>query len=108
MSDDALLHEKARELIRAGKLPSRRPERVWGGSGFGGSHCALCGVRIRPDEIALEVEVRNADGARTSYSHLHVHCFSVLESELHGRPASPDSGDGSGRRDDGTMALGTL
>jgi hypothetical protein len=98
MSDDALLQEKARELIRAGKLPGRRPERIWGGAGFGGRPCTLCGARIKRDEMALEIEVNGADGAGTTYAHLHVRCFSVLESELQGRPASPDAADRSGRQ----------
>lgn len=107
MSDDAFLHEKVRELIRAGKLPGCRPERVWGGAGFGGRPCTLCGERISRSEMALEIPVNGADGAGTTYAHLHVRCFSLLESELHGQTQPPDPGDRSGRQDHGT-ACGIL
>ena len=29
MPDETVLRAKAREVIRAGKLPSRRPDRTW-------------------------------------------------------------------------------
>jgi hypothetical protein len=31
MPDESVLREKARDAVRAGKLPSRRPDRTWGG-----------------------------------------------------------------------------
>jgi hypothetical protein len=92
MSDQAILREKARELIRAGRLPSRRPERLWGGIGFGGSRCVLCGAPVRYDEIALQLEVKGGNGAGVTYPHLHVRCFSALELELQ----SPDPQGGPG------------
>ena len=43
MPDEPLLREKAREAIRAAKLPSRRPDGTLGGLGFGGAR-ARCAV----------------------------------------------------------------
>ncbi|MPZ44092.1 MAG: hypothetical protein GEV05_11930 [Betaproteobacteria bacterium] len=82
MSGENILREKARELIRTGKLPSRRPDRVWGGAGFAGCPCMLCGVAIKHDEMAVELEfTRNAEADSTN-AHLHVRCFLALELEL--------------------------
>ena len=33
MPDEAILREKARAAIAAGKLPTRRPDSTWGGRG---------------------------------------------------------------------------
>ena len=35
MPDEQILREKAREAVRSGKLPARRPDRTWGGPGLG-------------------------------------------------------------------------
>jgi integrase len=35
MPDEAILREKARDAVRSGKLPARRPDRTWGGPGVG-------------------------------------------------------------------------
>jgi hypothetical protein len=113
MSDDIALRAKARELIRAGALPDRRPDWIRGGAGFGG-RCALCGAAVRRNEIVLEVEVRRDDGAAATHPHLHIRCFLLLDLELQsleaaGRasasdaPAQPgtavSAADGSGCRD---------
>ncbi len=89
MSDDGL-REKVRELIRTGRLPARSPERVWGGSGLCGLHCALCGAAIRREEVALELEVRGAGGV--TYPQLHVACLSLFEETLRDLEAATASG----------------
>jgi hypothetical protein len=43
MSDELILREKAREAIRSGKLPGRRPDRTWAGPGLGVA-CAICAL----------------------------------------------------------------
>ena len=80
MNDEGFLRERARELVRAGKLPGRRPQRVWGGSGASGGRCELCGSPVRPEDIVLEVAVE--DGAGTRYPRLHARCFSIFERAL--------------------------
>jgi len=56
MPDEPLLREKARDAIRAGGLPSRRPDATLGGPGFGGA-CALCGELVRRNEMELAAEL---------------------------------------------------
>ena len=82
MPDDPLLREKAREAIRAGTLPSRRPDGTLGGSGFGGA-CALCGELLRRDQLELAAVFESRDAApapRNSY-HFHPLCYLVWEAE---------------------------
>jgi hypothetical protein len=95
MSDDINLREKARELLRAGKLPSRRPDRIWGAQGFGGVKCMLCGADVGPGEAVLEVKFIGGGSdpdPGAANPHFHVRCFSALELELRNLEAG-------GRRD---------
>jgi len=82
MPDEPLLREKAREAIRAGTLPSQRPDGTLGGPGFGGA-CALCGERLRPNQMELAAEFESCDatpGRRNSY-HFHPRCYAAWEFE---------------------------
>jgi hypothetical protein len=78
--DDVILREKARELVRAADLAGRR-RHIWGGSSAG-VECMLCGARITQAEVELEVDFGGDDDGGLSGAHFHVHCFSVLETEL--------------------------
>jgi|SRR4030095_2249983 hypothetical protein len=81
MSDDCVLPEKVRELIQAGKLPRRAPERTWGGSGVG-ADCAICDVPVKGDELELEMEyARDGNDDTLDKYHVHVRCFVVWEHE---------------------------
>jgi hypothetical protein len=92
MNDDAL-REKAREAIRAGKLPNRRPIRSWGGPGAG-ARCTICGALVTLDELELEIEfARDGDAGRDEH-HVHVPCFTAWETEvqkLEGPAAAPSA-----------------
>lgn len=80
MNDDHYLRETAREVVRAGKLPGRAPDRVWGGPGTG-AQCAICGVPTTPAEVELELEF-NYDDRPGHHSYLvHQRCYSVLKLE---------------------------
>ena len=80
MSDDIILREKARELLQTGPLSDRRPGRIWGGPGFAGMQCMLCGVPVTQNEVVLEVEFTGgSDGAAAINPHFHVRCFSAVE-----------------------------
>ena len=84
VSDDRLIREKAREVIQAGTLPNRFPERTWGGPGVG-ADCTICGVPVHRDELEFEIEFvesRNGSGhhAPETY-HVHVRCFTVWDQE---------------------------
>jgi RNA polymerase sigma-70 factor, ECF subfamily len=78
---DAMLRIKAREAVLAGRLPSARPERIWGGPGMG-ERCAVCQEPIEPQESELELQF----AGQASY-HVHVRCFAAWESEQQSRHA---------------------
>jgi hypothetical protein len=81
MSDEWTLREKAREVIRAGKLPNRRPDRTWGGPGVG-ADCTICGAPVKRDEAEFEIEFAgNGQGSGLRTYHVHVRCFAAWEFE---------------------------
>jgi len=82
MNGDEILRGKARDLIRAGHVPKRLPDRVWGGAAFGGYCCMLCGTPVAPNEIALEVAFSSGIGAEGTNAHFHSPCFLALEVEI--------------------------
>jgi hypothetical protein len=82
MSDECL-HEKARAVIRAGKLPNRRPDRTWGGPGVG-ADCAICDAPVTHEEVEFEIEfARNGDRPGPDAYHVHVSCYAAWEFERH-------------------------
>ncbi len=77
----SLLHTKAREAMRAGNLPLRSPDKLWGGPATG-DRCAVCGESTTPGEIELEIEfTHDSEGGRTRY-HVHPLCFAIFNREL--------------------------
>lgn len=81
MPDEAALRTKAREVIRIGKLPSRRPDRTWGGGGFG-TPCAVCGEPITKDQLELAMQfAHDGDNPRLDKFHVHFRCFAAWELE---------------------------
>jgi hypothetical protein len=56
MPDEKILREKAGAAIREGKLPSRRPDRTWGGPGVG-APCSVCGRPVSEGETEFEIQV---------------------------------------------------
>ena len=81
MPDERILREKAREAIRTGKLPSRRPDRTWAGPGINNS-CTICGGPIKLDQLEFEIQFAH-DGAAPGVERFHVHlrCFAAWEFE---------------------------
>lgn len=80
MNDDRYLRETASEVTRAGKLPDRAPDHMWGGPGTG-AKCAICGVFTTHVEVELELEFTYDDrSGRDSYL-VHQRCYSMLELE---------------------------
>jgi hypothetical protein len=83
VSTESALREKAREVLQAGTLPNRRPDRTWGGRGVG-ADCTICGVRVTPDELEFELEfARNGDRPALDKYHVHIRCFSIWDTERH-------------------------
>jgi hypothetical protein len=79
MSNDDNLRDKARALILVAKILKRPPDRMWGGTGTG-AWCILCSERVKRGEVGLEIEYEVAGKSTTNY-HIHVACYSALESE---------------------------
>ena len=81
LNDESPLREKAREVIQAGKLPDRRPDRTWGRLGAG-ADCIICNATLKPDEIEFEIEfVGNGNKAGLDKYHVHLRCFAAWELE---------------------------
>jgi len=86
----SLLHAKAREAIRAGNLPLRSPDKLWGGPATG-NQCAVCGVSTTPGQMELEIEfARDSETSRTRY-HLHPLCFAIFNREIERSPREPEN-----------------
>jgi hypothetical protein len=81
-SDDGVLRERVRQAIKAGKLPSRRPDGMWGGPGAG-AECTVCNAPVKEDEVEFEVEFRNGNGSGLDRYRVHRRCLAVWESERH-------------------------
>jgi hypothetical protein len=74
MPDDQVLQAMAREAVRSGRLPSRAPDRTFGGEGSGET-CALCGEPVRRDQLGFEVHLGS-----NRYD-LHAKCLDAWERE---------------------------
>jgi hypothetical protein len=73
MADDSL-REKARERLRAGKLPSRVTGRAMFGERGSGAACGVCDVVITRDEIEGAVEVSH-EASGTEIYRFHARCY---------------------------------
>ena len=81
MPDEIRLRQQAREAIRSGKMPSRNPDRTYGGPGSGVT-CSVCAELIRPDQAEIETEFkRHAVSPNPDRYFLHVRCLAAWEFE---------------------------
>ena len=88
MSDESLLQEQVRAVIRLRKLPMRRPDRISGGTGVG-VVCIICGEPVYRFQVGYVVEY--AHGAyRPDRYHAHFNCFAAWELACH-HDGAPDS-----------------
>ena len=79
--DENILRRIARKVILDGKLPSRRPDRTWGGPGIG-APCAVCGVSVERDQMEFEIQfTRDGDNPGLDKFHVHIRCFAAWEFE---------------------------
>jgi len=87
-NEENILRERAREAIRSGKLPARKPDRTLGGSGSQ-VDCAVCGELILRNQLELELEFKRhgVNPGLDSY-HIHPRCLAAWQTALR----SPDSG----------------
>jgi hypothetical protein len=77
MPDESTLRAKAREVVRTGRLPNRRPDRMWGGPGVD-APCTICGEPVTKTQLEFEIQFA-FDGAEPGLEkfHAHVRCFSA-------------------------------
>lgn len=81
MSGESALRDQVRQAILSGKLPNRRPERMWGGPGSG-AVCSICGKPLNAQEMELDLEYEGHGEDRGCIKHeVHVQCFAAWESE---------------------------
>ena len=81
MPDELILREKARAVLQAGKLPSRAPDRTWGGPGVG-VPCSVCDFPVNKNELEFEIEfAHNGDNSGLDKFHVHIRCFAAWEFE---------------------------
>ena len=79
--DENILRRIARKVILDGKLPSRRPDRTWGGPGVG-APCAVCGVSVEQDQMEFEIQfTRDGDNPGLDKFPVHIRCFAAWEFE---------------------------
>lgn len=102
MGDGSIVLTRAPEAMHTGKLPDRRPDRMWGGSGSGAS-CALCGNPVRNDEVEFELEYRPNGSPGAANYHVHARCFAAWELE---RRNGASQGNSLPRSGDGGIVLG--
>jgi hypothetical protein len=79
--EEQAVRAKVREVLQAGKLPNRRPDRTWGGPGVGGA-CTVCDMPVTKDEKEFEIEFSH-DGSNPGLDkfHVHIRCFAAWEFE---------------------------
>ncbi len=86
MPDELRLREQARAAIQSGKLPSRPPDRTWGGPGVGAA-CAVCDLPVTKDQLEFEIQfVRDGDNPGLDKFHVHIRCFAAWEFERNKLP----------------------
>jgi hypothetical protein len=81
--DEQQLRTNARETLKAGKLPKRRPDRTWGGPGVN-VPCSLCGLPgDAPGNGLSEVQyARDGGNSDLDVFHVHIQCFAAWGFEL--------------------------
>lgn len=82
--DETLLRQ-VREAIKTGKFPGRDPHSVIGRvlAGYGNQgDCSLCGKRLMPLEVELELEFSTGNGCTNPTTHrVHPQCYAAWQLE---------------------------
>lgn len=80
---DRHLRERVREVLRAGRLPDRGPDNIWGGLGTG-AYCAVCETSIASSDVELEIQFTRGEYLGSYIVHLR--CYSIYEDERQHAP----------------------
>ena len=79
-------HEPAQTVIQSGKLPSRAPDRTWGGPGVG-APCSVCEKPVTKEEMEFEIQLaRDGDNSWLDKFHVHIRCYAAWEFERNKPP----------------------
>jgi hypothetical protein len=84
MPDEPRLREQARAVIESGKLPSRSPDRTWGGPGVG-APCTICDEPVTKADLEFEIQFAR-DGDNPGLDKFHVRCFAASAFERNKPP----------------------
>ena len=105
MTDEIQLQLLARRAISEGKLPSTRPDRIWGGPGSGAS-CDVCGKPVTSDQTGFELEFTPAPSPGNAPSHcVHIRCLAAWELERSASgPTDQANGSANGHLDGSRVA----
>jgi hypothetical protein len=86
MPDEPRLREQARAVIQSGKLPSRTPDRTWGGPGVGAT-CSVCEKPVTKEDMEFEIQfARDGDNPGLDRYHVHIRCYAAWEFERNKPP----------------------
>jgi hypothetical protein len=91
--DDGTLRDRAREAIRAGSLPNRLPDKVWGGPATAVA-CTVCGEPLG-DGVEYELVFTDDDHRAEHSCCVHPPCLQAFERVVKG----PCAADTTGRLD---------
>jgi hypothetical protein len=81
MPDESRLREQAKAAIQNGALPTRSPDRTWGGPGVGAA-CAVCERPVSKQEMEFEIQfAHDGDNPGLDKFHVHIRCFAAWEFE---------------------------
>jgi hypothetical protein len=78
MLEGSSLLQKAREAIKAGKIPSRWLVRVYAGSGSGVC-CAICDRPVEPNQTEFELDFAQDPGGPEASARVHRECCLAWE-----------------------------
>src|SRR5579872_5301964 len=69
MGNESVLRARAREAMKAGKLPDCGPEQVLGGLGSG-QPCAVCDKTVEMEDVELELQFASDRDSRPTHCHV--------------------------------------
>ena len=89
MPNEQRIRALARNILEAGLVPRRDPDGTWGGMGID-APCAMCGERIRPDQVEYELQFAH-DGVTPGVDLFHLHLRRLAAWEMERTKAVSDS-----------------
>ena len=82
--DETVLCQRVRQAIRDGKLPTRPPDRTWGGPGID-APCAVCDLPVLRGSMQFELKFAiRGSASNFDVYYLHTTCYAAWELERKG------------------------